>query len=142
MTAWRHVNPPPENGKHFAGTPLCGRAYGIAPAGIRICARPNPCFYLMHLSAINAKLNPTTNNLSNLRSSRVSVRRRKGVKANKAGPNARGIRKRRTEPLLEQPVADPTGAVPCQLCGHPVDPKRLHFHMVRYHGTAFSSKNG
>jgi hypothetical protein len=62
---------------------------------------------------------------------------RKGPKGEKAGHSARGTRKRRTEPLLEQPIADSTGAVPCKLCGHPVDPKRLHFHMVRFHGAAF-----
>jgi hypothetical protein len=39
-------------------------------------------------------------------------------------------------------VAETAGAVPCQICGHPVDPKRLHFHMVRYHGLVFRSKNG
>ena len=62
---------------------------------------------------------------------------RKGPKGKKAGHKARGGRKQRTEPLLEQPIAESAGAVPCQLCGHPVDPKRLHFHMVRFHGAAF-----
>ena len=62
---------------------------------------------------------------------------RKGTKGEKAEHRARGSRKRRTEPLLEQPIAESAGAVPCQLCGHPVDPKRLHFHMVRFHGAAF-----
>jgi hypothetical protein len=60
----------------------------------------------------------------------------------KTGTVVRQRRQPRTEPLLEQPVAETAGAVPCQLCGHPVDPKRVHFHMVRYHGTAFRSKNG
>ena len=59
-----------------------------------------------------------------------------GPKGKKAGPKARGDRKRRTEPLLEQPIAESVGAVPCRICGHPVDPKRLHFHMVRFHGAA------
>ena len=68
---------------------------------------------------------------------------RKGSEGKKkAGHYVRGRKQLRTKPLLEQPVADPTGAVPCQLCGHPVDPKRLHFHMVRFHGSAFRSKNG
>ena len=67
---------------------------------------------------------------------------RKGLQVKKAGPNARGRPNLRTVPRLEQPVADASGAVPCQLCGHPVDPKRLHFHMVRFHGIAFRSKNG
>jgi hypothetical protein len=30
--------------------------------------------------------------------------------------------------------------VPCQLCGHPIEAKRIHPHMVRVHGVAFSSK--
>lgn len=66
----------------------------------------------------------------------------KGPKGRKAGRKTRRRRHGRTEPLLEQPVAETAGAVPCQLCGHPVDPKRMHFHMVRYHGSAFRSKNG
>jgi hypothetical protein len=61
----------------------------------------------------------------------------KGPKGERAGHKAGGTRTRRTEPLLEQPIADSVGAVPCQICGHPVDPKRLHFHMVRFHGAAF-----
>ena len=43
-------------------------------------------------------------------------------------------------PLLEQPIADVVGTVPCQICGHGVDPKRMHFHMVRFHGAALRSK--
>jgi hypothetical protein len=61
---------------------------------------------------------------------------RKGPKGEKAGHKSGGVRKRRSEPLIEQPIADSSGAVPCRLCGHPVDPKRLHFHMVRFHGAA------
>ena len=61
----------------------------------------------------------------------------KGPKGERTGHKDGGTRKRRTEPLLEQPIADSVGAVPCQICGHPVDPKRLHFHMVRFHGAAF-----
>ena len=64
---------------------------------------------------------------------------RKGPKGEKGGRKVKGTRKRRTEPLIAQPIADSTGAVPCRLCGHPVDPKRLHFHMVRFHGAAFRS---
>ena len=60
----------------------------------------------------------------------------KGPKGKKAGHKARGGRMRRTEPLLEQPIAESAGAVPCQICGHPVDPQRMHFHMVRFHGAA------
>ena len=61
---------------------------------------------------------------------------RKGPKGERAGHKGGGGRTRRTEPLIEQPIADSIGAVPCQICGHPVDPKRLHFHMVRFHGAA------
>ena len=67
---------------------------------------------------------------------------RNAAKGRKARHGGRGTRKRRTEPLLEQPIANSTGAVPCKLCGHPVDPKRLHFHMVRFHGAAFRVVNG
>jgi hypothetical protein len=67
---------------------------------------------------------------------------RKVPEGKKAGHIVRHRRQPRTGPLLEQPVAETAGAVPCQLCGHPVDPKRMHFHMVRYHGIAFRSKNG
>jgi hypothetical protein len=65
---------------------------------------------------------------------------RKGPKGRKIGRKVKGSRKRRNEPLLEQPIADSASAVPCRICGHPVDPKRLHFHMVRFHGAAFRSK--
>ncbi|HOC56782.1 MAG TPA: hypothetical protein PKI20_14260 [Verrucomicrobiota bacterium] len=60
---------------------------------------------------------------------------RKGPRGKK-GRKARSSRKRKHEPLLAQPVAQSSGAVPCKVCGHPVDPKRLHFHMVRFHGAA------
>lgn len=53
-----------------------------------------------------------------------------------------GIReRRRTASSLEQPIAESAGAMPCRLCGHPVDPKRMHFHMVRCHGAAFCAKD-
>jgi len=42
--------------------------------------------------------------------------------------------------LLEQPIAESLGTVPCKICGHPVDPKRMHPHMVRFHGAALRSK--
>ena len=72
----------------------------------------------------------------------MSSLHRREPKGGKTRRNARRTRQRRSEPLLEQPVAETAGAVPCRLCGHPVDPKRMHFHMVRYHGSAFRSKNG
>jgi hypothetical protein len=66
--------------------------------------------------------------------------RRKQSDGKKGGHKTRGRSQRRTEPLLEQPVADLTGNVPCQVCGHLVDAKRMHPHMVRFHGAAFRSK--
>jgi len=39
-------------------------------------------------------------------------------------------------------VPESFGGVPCEICGNPVDPKRMHFHMVRFHGAAFRTKRG
>jgi hypothetical protein len=61
---------------------------------------------------------------------------RKGPQGVKAGRKARGTRKRRNEPLIEQPIAQSDHAVRCPTCRCPVDPKRLHIHMVRFHGAA------
>jgi len=61
---------------------------------------------------------------------------RKGPKRERAGHRAGGKEKQRAEPRLEQPIADSASVVPCQICGHPVDRKRLHIHMVRFHGAA------
>ena len=61
---------------------------------------------------------------------------RKGPKGGRVGHRGRGNGKQRTEPSLEQPIADSVSVLPCQICGHPVDRKRLHFHMVRFHGAA------
>jgi len=60
----------------------------------------------------------------------------KGPKGKKFGRKAKGTGKRVAAPLIEQPVAESAGAVPCRICGYPVDPSRLHFHMVRFHGAA------
>ena len=64
-------------------------------------------------------------------------RGRKWQKSKKAGYRTRGARKQRTQPLPEQSIGESAATVPCQICGHLVDPKRLHFHMVRFHGAAF-----
>jgi hypothetical protein len=48
--------------------------------------------------------------------------------------------KSQNEPLIEQPIADSIGAVPCAICGHLVDPKRMHPHMVRFHNVAIRSQ--
>ena len=61
---------------------------------------------------------------------------RKAPSGQKAGHKAGGRRKRHSEPLLKQPTASSSHAVPCQICGHAVDPSRLHIHMVRFHGAA------
>jgi hypothetical protein len=63
----------------------------------------------------------------------------KGPKGGRPRRGARDTRKRGAEPSLEQPVAESAGAVPCRICGYPVDPKRMHFHMVRFHGAALRS---
>jgi hypothetical protein len=42
----------------------------------------------------------------------------------------------KSERLIEQPIAEATATVPCKICGHGVDPSRMHFHMVRFHGAA------
>ena len=63
----------------------------------------------------------------------------KGPKGGRFRRKARDTGTRSAEPLLEQPIAESAGAVPCRICGYPVDPKRLHFHMVRFHGAAFRS---
>lgn len=65
---------------------------------------------------------------------------RKGTKAKDAGGKSRGARGRGAERLLEQPVADSSGTVLCQICGHPVDPHRMHPHMVRFHGVAIRAR--
>jgi hypothetical protein len=65
---------------------------------------------------------------------------RKAHKGKKGGHKGQGGKRQQTAPLLEQPIAESVGTVPCQLCGHPVDPRRMHPHMVRFHGAAFRSK--
>ena len=49
---------------------------------------------------------------------------RKGPKGERAGRRTGGAGNRRTEPTLEQPLAESVGAVPCSICGHPVEPSR------------------
>ena len=61
---------------------------------------------------------------------------RKAPKRKKAGRKTRGREKLKTESRLEQPIADSTGTVLCEICGHPVDPRRMHAHKVRFHGAA------
>jgi hypothetical protein len=70
----------------------------------------------------------------------MAARSRKGSKGKQTGYKGRGRRQPKPDSLLEQPTADAVGTVPCQLCGHPVDPKRMHPHMVRFHGAAIRSK--
>ena len=67
--------------------------------------------------------------------------RRTGRKGKAAGHRARGTPKRRNQPLIEQPIAQSAGTVRCQLCGCPVDPKRLHIHLVRFHGVPLRPGN-
>ncbi len=61
---------------------------------------------------------------------------RKGSKSKQGGHKRRGRKDPANEHVLEQPIADSTATVPCPVCHHPVDPKRMHPHMVRFHGAA------
>ena len=63
----------------------------------------------------------------------------KGPKGKRSGRRARNAKTRNADSLREQPVLESDGAVPCRICGYPVHPKRMHFHMVRFHGAAFRS---
>ena len=72
----------------------------------------------------------------------MTSKRRNRPPGKRGGHRNKGGREQRSEQLLEQPVAELIGTVPCQICGHPVDPKRMHFHMVRFHGAAFRPKRG
>lgn len=80
----------------------------------------------------------TANTLLNRDSSHAggSFRLRKGPKEKKAGRQFGRRERARARSLLEQPVADMSGAVPCEVCGFPVDRKRLEAHMVRFHGAS------
>jgi hypothetical protein len=71
--------------------------------------------------------------------------RSKGPPGRKPGRKGRGGHPRGSrgpEPLIKQPVAESTGLVPCTICRCPVDPKRLHIHMVRFHGAALHAPRG
>jgi len=65
---------------------------------------------------------------------------RKGPKGARAMQKGRKGIGRRTERLIEQPVADSSDTVRCPVCGHPVDPQRMHPHMVRFHGVAIRAR--
>jgi len=67
-------------------------------------------------------------------------RSRKGPKGKNARNKIRDGRGPRTEPLIEQPLTDTSGMVLCKICGHPVDPQRMHPHMVRFHGVAIRAR--
>ena len=56
------------------------------------------------------------------------------------GRNGRRRKRDQPESLLEQPTLETATTVPCPICGHPVDPKRMHFHMVRFHGASMRSR--
>ena len=67
-----------------------------------------------------------------------SLRVRKGPKKKKAGRQFRRRERAQAHSLSEQPVADMSGTVPCEVCGFPVDRKRLEAHMVRFHGASLA----
>jgi len=80
-------------------------------------------------------------NMANVRDGWRESPGRKGPKRKKTGRKTRAREKLKTESRLEQPIADSSGTVLCEVCGHPVDPRRMHPHMVRFHGVAIR-KNG
>jgi hypothetical protein len=71
---------------------------------------------------------------------KMGPRGRKGPKGKRPGRKERSGRGPRTEPLIEQPLSDTSGTVLCKICGHPVDPTRMHPHMVRFHGVAIRAR--
>jgi hypothetical protein len=68
--------------------------------------------------------------------------RRKQSKGGGAGHQTEAGKRSRSIPHLEQPTPNQEGAEPCRLCGFPVEPKRMHFHMVRVHGATLLHKGG
>ncbi|MFZ4398268.1 MAG: hypothetical protein ACOYOU_21850 [Kiritimatiellia bacterium] len=64
----------------------------------------------------------------------------KGPRGKKTGHKDRSGRRPAPEPLIEQPIADSSDTVPCRICGHPVDPQRMHPHMVRFHGVPIRAR--
>jgi hypothetical protein len=71
---------------------------------------------------------------------RSAPRAGKGPKGKRTERKGRSGTRARTEPLIEQPLSDTSGTVLCKICGHPVDPQRMHPHMVRFHGVAIRSR--
>jgi hypothetical protein len=71
----------------------------------------------------------------------ASLRFKKPAKRNKSGKRASSIKRLSNGRLLEQPILELAGAVRCHLCGFSVDAKRMHPHMVRFHGAAFSANS-
>jgi hypothetical protein len=61
----------------------------------------------------------------------------KQQKGKKKGRRPRASKEPPAHSLAEQPIAEMSTTVPCKVCGYAVDPKRLHAHMVRFHGVAF-----
>ena len=60
---------------------------------------------------------------------RKSAMKQKSPRRNRPSRDRDG----RSQRWSEQPIAESNGAIPCPLCGHAVDPKRMHPHMVRFH---------
>jgi hypothetical protein len=63
--------------------------------------------------------------------------RHKGKKGRKGGGN-----EVEAPSLVAQPVLDTSDMVPCQICGHLVDPKRMQPHLIRFHGAKGGWKGG
>jgi hypothetical protein len=69
----------------------------------------------------------------------TSLRLKKFAKPKKAGKNSFSKKRSKGAPVLEQPIVTLASSVRCHLCGHPVDAKRMHPHMVRFHAATFRS---
>ena len=65
-------------------------------------------------------------------------RRRKGKKHRKGG----GGNELEAPSLADQPTLDTSDMVPCKICGHLVDPKRMQPHLIRFHGARGGWKGG
>jgi hypothetical protein len=78
--------------------------------------------------------------MDNFRHDGMASPGRPGKKNKKGGRKFRNREAPKTDSLREQPIAESSETVKCPICGHPVDPKRMHPHMVRFHGAAAKSK--
>ena len=55
-------------------------------------------------------------------------------KRRKARRRSRSPKEATNASRIVQPIAESSGTILCHLCKFPVDPRRMHPHMVRFHG--------